>query len=1315
MHITEFNLRGYGIFHQCRVKGLSPGLCLFLGDNEAGKSTCLSFIRDVFFGAPDKRHKEKTYPALRGGDWGGSITLDTPQPGRILLDRGSGPRGGRLNIYGPQGGPLDADALPRLLAGTTREVYKNVYAFSLSELQTMDSLSSEGVRDAIYSAGLGTGLSSLPEVLKSLKGEKEKLFKSGGQQQEINRLVKNLEEVDKEIARASGDIQAYDRVLQELEELGEENKRRKKGLASLQARLAGLKAMRDSWDQWTERTGIIRELEELPATGDFPENGLARYEEIRRRLEELEKSRRELVLEIEDIKYRLHKLAPDGELLEREDQVRWLAEEKTRFVEAGEELARLEPEIEARREGVRAVLRRLGANWDREKIGGFDCSLKVKDGISRFKDDLHKLEKEVDRASAEAETRNGELVRAGEALKKAREELDALGPEDPAFDPDLVGKIRRDRDRFAQAAEELPVREQEKKRGLEESRRILAEINPRWSREDAEKFDTSLKIREKIEEFRKSFARGDRELLQLEQKMESARQSLDGVQEREEKAKKALQEATPGRFRSLQEVRDAASGVKEMQKKGAELNTLEVKSASLLDRLTALDRELAELPEKSGPGGTGFLLAGAGALVLSAVAFMSGLSGIFPVYARPAAAIFGLGGLVFFGVHAGKKFLFRSLAADREKRRRAIDGQRGGIEEEIKKHDREKKELEEQIRDIRERLGLSGDESLDGVENELQNSREVLQRVSHLREEKEELARQREKLTREMKSLEELRERKSAETGELRRAWNSELTGMGLDPDLDPTVAARLVDRVETVRAQINHLRGAEDRLEKLHEFMHGFASQTARACADPGLEQETSGTVLAAADNYLQKAEQEKQRLTNRQAAKKEVERLSGEYSRLQEALQQVEQDKKRAREKLEKCRTSWSRYLESIGLDPEFTPDLAREALADIERAQAIIREQTELEDKKKQYQKRRRDFISRARALSADLGREEPQESSLPAFVHKLMQDLDAARSDFASHRELSGQLRQKENALQEMDREIQEAKSGEEELLEAADVLDVQEFLRRGRILEKRQALLDKLQDLDRGLMRGTGESDMERIKELFSAWSLQGLEEEIARLKREMEEEEARHQENVQRSGELKAEKDRLASDDDLSRLQQKKESLLEDLNRASRRWCKYALVEHFLRRAREKYEKEQQPQVVRTAGRYLARITAGAYTGVFAPLGENSVYAVDTEGKSVSPEDLSRGTAEQLYLSLRVGYIHNSGRQGERLPVIMDDILVNFDPYRAENAAQAIAEMARENQVLYFTCHPQTLDVFKNAAPKAAVFEIGQGDIRRKN
>ncbi|MFP4657331.1 MAG: ATP-binding protein, partial [Desulfonatronovibrionaceae bacterium] len=598
---------------------------------------------------------------------------------------------------------------------------------------------------------------------------------------------------------------------------------------------------------------------------------------------------------------------------------------------------------------------------------------------------------------------------------------------------------------------------------------------------------------------------------------------------------------------------------------------------------------------------------------------------------------------------------------------------------------------------------------------ELEHAREVLQRISHLREEKEELARQREKLTREMESLKELWEKKNAETDDLRRAWNSELTGMDLDPDLDPTVAARLVDRVETVRAQINHLRGAEDRLEKLHEFMHGFISEVARTCADPGLKDESSGTVLAAADNYLQKAEQEKQRRTDHQAAKKEVERLSGEYSRLQEALQQVELDKKRVRKKLEKRKTAWSRYLESIALDPEFTPDLAREALADIERAQAIIREQTELEDKKKQYEKRRQDFISRARALAAELGREEPQESSLPAFVHKLMQDLDGARSDFASHKELSGQLRQKEKALQEIDGEIQEAKSGEEELLEAADVPDAQEFLRRGRILEKRQTLLDRLQDLDRGLKRGTGESDMERVKELFSAWSLPALEEEIARLKREMEEEEARHQENIQRSGELKAEKDRLASDDDLSRLQQKKESLLEDLNRASRRWCKYVLVEHLLRRAREKYEKEQQPQVVRTAGRYLARITAGAYTGVFAPLGENSVYAVDAEGKSVSPEDLSRGTAEQLYLSLRFGYIDNSGRQGERLPVIMDDILVNFDPFRAENAAEAIAEMARESQVLYFTCHPQTLDVFKNAAPEAAVFEIGQGNIRRKN
>jgi uncharacterized protein YhaN len=38
----------------------------------------------------------------------------------------------------------------------------------------------------------------------------------------------------------------------------------------------------------------------------------------------------------------------------------------------------------------------------------------------------------------------------------------------------------------------------------------------------------------------------------------------------------------------------------------------------------------------------------------------------------------------------------------------------------------------------------------------------------------------------------------------------------------------------------------------------------------------------------------------------------------------------------------------------------------------------------------------------------------------------------------------------------------------------------------------------------------------------------------------------------------------------------------------------------------------------------------------------------------------------------------------------MDDILVNFDDERAARAARSIEELATRQQVMYFTCHPET-------------------------
>ena len=129
--------------------------------------------------------------------------------------------------------------------------------------------------------------------------------------------------------------------------------------------------------------------------------------------------------------------------------------------------------------------------------------------------------------------------------------------------------------------------------------------------------------------------------------------------------------------------------------------------------------------------------------------------------------------------------------------------------------------------------------------------------------------------------------------------------------------------------------------------------------------------------------------------------------------------------------------------------------------------------------------------------------------------------------------------------------------------------------------------------------------------------------------------------------------------------------------------------------------------MIRHAQEFFATITGGRYKRVFVPADKPSeVFVEKTTGETLAPDQLSRGTREQLYLALRFGLIREFGERAESLPVIVDEVLVNFDPPRAQRAAEAFAELSLTNQVLVFTCHPSTVEAFTSAQPGARVIEL---------
>ncbi|WP_394830961.1 AAA family ATPase [Pendulispora rubella] len=155
-------------------------------------------------------------------------------------------------------------------------------------------------------------------------------------------------------------------------------------------------------------------------------------------------------------------------------------------------------------------------------------------------------------------------------------------------------------------------------------------------------------------------------------------------------------------------------------------------------------------------------------------------------------------------------------------------------------------------------------------------------------------------------------------------------------------------------------------------------------------------------------------------------------------------------------------------------------------------------------------------------------------------------------------------------------------------------------------------------------------------------------------------------------------------------------ALAEDVER----YAVLTFAEEILQGSIRRFEREHQPELLLRASGAFARMTRGRYPRIERRL-DGSLLVERDDGRTVHPDALSTGTREQLFIALRLAYVESYSKSAESLPMVLDDVLVNFDEERTRGALEALSAFAERTQVLLFTCHSRLVDLVRDVVPDA--------------
>ena len=388
--------------------------------------------------------------------------------------------------------------------------------------------------------------------------------------------------------------------------------------------------------------------------------------------------------------------------------------------------------------------------------------------------------------------------------------------------------------------------------------------------------------------------------------------------------------------------------------------------------------------------------------------------------------------------------------------------------------------------------------------------------------------------------------------------------------------------------------------------------------------------------------------------------------------------------------------RYIdEELGLTPDLSPESAMNSLQIIEGLGPEIfardRQQARLAEKER--------FIRTFEAGLDDLAQNltekttETDKAILASRILKEYKEADALK-DKAVRK--NSELAQKQASHKKSRQALSATTEKINHLLASIQATDREDFKQKYQINSRIEGLHEQRRQAMRTIEQIAGVHGGEKVIAYLTATEKPVLEKAAAEAISELQ---ALRRERDELNRKISADETvrrQLRDSSDLAEIMTRVAACRENMDICRREWLAAGIARHVLQQVKGQYEQKKQPSIIRNSSRIFRQITAGRYQRIQVSLEDARLLVFDENDRARRIDQLSRGTREQLLISIRLGFIEEYEKKAEALPLVLDDILVNFDPDRAERTAAIMHEFSLERQTLLFTCHPDMRRFFRD-------------------